>query len=79
MKNAFTQKWDLTSIPDPLLNKEHARRMAAKRVYTRKMVTCDRCARTVSATDLRYRCPEHLSPAARGVPPIVRRKKKEVP
>ena len=75
MPIAHTQKWDLTSIPDDLFNKEWGRRRAAARTYERKVVKCDRCGKEVSATELRYRCPDHTPPAERGVV-TVRRKGK---
>lgn len=70
---AYTPKWDLTSVPDELFNKEWGRRRASARVYKRKMTVCDRCGKKMSATELRFRCPEHVSPAVRGVV-TVRRK-----
>lgn len=73
----FTPKWDLRSIPDELFNKEVGRRRAAVRIYKRKMVQCDRCKKKVSATELRFRCPEHVSPAVRGVVTVLRAKEKE--
>lgn len=71
-----TPKWDLASIPDELFNRESGRRRAAVRVYKRKMVTCDRCKRELSATELRFRCPEHTPPADRGVVTVRRKENK---
>lgn len=75
MQTRHTQKWDLSSIPDQLFNKEWSRRHTAARVYKRKIVTCERCGKKMSVTEARFRCPEHTPPAARGVVTVRRAKK----
>jgi hypothetical protein len=74
----FSEKWELSTIPDLQLNAETARRRALKRVYKPKLSECERCHKMLSATELRYRCPEHTPPAARGVV-TVRSKATKVP